>query len=238
MQDASQSYAKRSDLQKEVRDFPEPKISKSLLDPVDRISEILFGLIMALTFTCTISVADSGTMDVRAMLIAAIGCNIAWGLVDAVMSLLMKMTENGHNLRIFNFVRHTKNIQKAHMFIANALPPVIARVLEPDELEVIRQKLLKLQAVPTRVRLKVSDFRMALGIFMLVFLSTFPVAIPFILIEELNTALRTSNLVAIIMMFLCGWFLGKYSGRNKLIMGIAMCTIGTLLLLITISLGG
>lgn len=225
-------------MQKEVSDFPEPKISKSLLDPVDRISEILFGLIMALTFTCTISVADSGKTDIRAMLVAAIGCNIAWGLVDAVMSLMMKLTENGHNLKIFNFIRHTDNIQKAHTFIANALPPVIAKVLNPDELEVIRQKLLNLKETPKVIRLQASDFKMALGIFLLVFLSTFPVAIPFFFIEEIHTALRTSNFVAIVMMFLCGWFLGKYSGRNKFTMGITMCTIGTLLLLITIALGG
>lgn len=236
MQEISQPNTKISNITAKASDLPEPGISKHLLDPIDRISEILFGLIMALTFTCTISVA--GETDVRSMLVAAIGCNIAWGLVDAVMSLLMKLTENGHNLRIFNFIRHTKNIQKAHTYIANALPPVIAKVLEQDELELIRQKLLKLQEVPKVIRLKIIDFRMALGIFLLVFLSTFPVALPFFFMEDVKIALRTSNLVAIMMMFLCGWFLGKYSGRNKLIMGITMCTIGTALLLITIALGG
>ena len=33
--------------------------SKRVLEPIERISEVLFGLIMVLTFTCTFSVAES-----------------------------------------------------------------------------------------------------------------------------------------------------------------------------------
>jgi hypothetical protein len=33
---------------------------------------------MVLTFTGSLSVADAGRADVRAMLIGALGCNLAW----------------------------------------------------------------------------------------------------------------------------------------------------------------
>ena len=56
-----------------------------LLDPVARVSEILFGLIMAMTFTGTLGVATAGREDVRVLLVGTIGCNLAWGLVDAVV---------------------------------------------------------------------------------------------------------------------------------------------------------
>src|SRR5580765_2704307 len=85
----------------------EPRKSKRLLNPVERISEILFGLIMALTFTCTISVATADKADVREMLIGAIGCNFAWGLVDAIMYLLTGLAERGRGKIILNFVRKT-----------------------------------------------------------------------------------------------------------------------------------
>ena len=55
---------------------------RGVLDPIERISEILFGLIMALTFTGTLSAASAGRAEVREMLLGAIGCNLAWGLVD------------------------------------------------------------------------------------------------------------------------------------------------------------
>src|SRR4030095_1819511 len=50
------------------------KSSKRVLDPVERISEVLFGLIMVLTFTGSLSVAEAGRDDVRTMLICALGC--------------------------------------------------------------------------------------------------------------------------------------------------------------------
>ena len=42
------------------------KSSKRVLDPIDRVSEVLFGLIMVLTFTGSLSVAEAGrTMCAR-----------------------------------------------------------------------------------------------------------------------------------------------------------------------------
>ena len=42
-------------------------ISKRVLDPHERISEVLFGLIMVLTFTGSISIAEAGREDIRAV---------------------------------------------------------------------------------------------------------------------------------------------------------------------------
>ena len=64
-----------------------------LLEPLDRVSEILFGLIMAVTIVGSLSIATAGHTEVRAVLIGALGCNIAWGLVDAVMYVLRGMAE-------------------------------------------------------------------------------------------------------------------------------------------------
>src|SRR5262245_15177788 len=84
-----------------------PEKSKRLLDPVERVSEILFGLIMALTFTLTISVVEADNKEVRSMLTAALSCNIAWGIVDAVMFTLASLAARGHDRMILDFVRKT-----------------------------------------------------------------------------------------------------------------------------------
>jgi hypothetical protein len=39
--------------------------TKRILDPVERISEVLFGLIMVLTFTGSLSAAEAGRAEVR-----------------------------------------------------------------------------------------------------------------------------------------------------------------------------
>ena len=68
-----------------------------VLAPVERLSEILFGLIMALTVTSAVSVATADHMQIRTMLIAALGCNLAWGIIDAGMYLMARLGERGHN---------------------------------------------------------------------------------------------------------------------------------------------
>src|SRR5215471_1391345 len=77
-----------------------------LLDPIDRVSEILFGLFMVMTFTGTLSAATAGREDVRTMLIAAIGCNIAWGFVDGVMYILRTMVTRARGATLFAAARH------------------------------------------------------------------------------------------------------------------------------------
>jgi hypothetical protein len=104
--------------------------STVLLSPVERISEILFGVIMALTFTCTINIVEANRAEVRDTLIAAIGCNIAWGIVDAVMYLLSILAECGRNKKIVEFVRSTNDSARANAFIADALPPLLASVID------------------------------------------------------------------------------------------------------------
>jgi VIT family len=216
----------------------EPKLTRRLLDPVERISEILFGLIMALTFTCTFSVAESNSEDVRMMLVGAIGCNIAWGLVDAVMYILSVLSYRGHGARILHFIKGSDLSDRSRTHISSVLPPVVASVLSDDELEHIRQKLMTLPPEKMKVKLTWADFKTAFGIFLLVFLSTLPVAIPFMVIHEPQLALRVSNLVAIILMFVSGWFLAGYGGYNRLFMALCFTLLGASLVAVTILLGG
>ncbi|HYX66533.1 MAG TPA: hypothetical protein VE935_20125 [Burkholderiales bacterium] len=67
--------------------------SGRVLDPIERVSEVIFGVLMAMSFIGALSVASGGREEVRTAMIAALGCNIAWGLVDAVMYLVATLTE-------------------------------------------------------------------------------------------------------------------------------------------------
>ena len=66
---------------------------KAVLDPIDRVSEVIFGVLMAMTFIGAVNVAEAGNGEVRKVLIAALGCNIAWGLTDGIMYLVAMLTE-------------------------------------------------------------------------------------------------------------------------------------------------
>jgi VIT1/CCC1 family predicted Fe2+/Mn2+ transporter len=208
-----------------------------VLSPVDRISEILFGLIMALTFTGTLSVATAERSEVREMLIGALGCNVAWGLVDAVMFLLAALAERGRNIAILQEVRKAADPARARALILDALPPLVASTMQPAEVDVIRDRLSRVPE-PGRLSLTAADFRMAVAVFLLVFLATLPVALPFAFIHEAHRALRLSNGIALGMLFLGGYYLGGHAGRHPWGSGLLMLGIGVLLVWATIALGG
>jgi VIT1/CCC1 family predicted Fe2+/Mn2+ transporter len=212
--------------------------SQWLLNPTDRAAEILFGLIMALTFTCSIGIANKGPSELRQLLIAAIGCNLAWGIVDGTMYLIGILAQKSRSKTIVDSIRNAFNSETARQHISDALPPAVASAIGIEGLEQIRNKLISSPNTQSNVRLTIGDVKKALAIFFLVSISTFPVVIPFIFIEDAKLALRVSNLVAIVMMFFCGWSVAKYVGCNKWRMSIAMIAIGVALVAITIVLGG
>ncbi|HJS55216.1 MAG TPA: VIT1/CCC1 transporter family protein [Chitinophagaceae bacterium] len=221
-----------------TKNISTPGKKKLLLNTMDRVSEILFGLIMALTFTCSIGIANKAETEIRQLLIAAISCNLAWGLVDAIMFLVGVIAQRSRTRTILESIRNNPDPRKARKYISDTLPPVVASVTGEEELEKMRKNLIGLPGSDLVVRLTTRDFRKALVIFSLVFTSTFPVVIPFIFISNTQLALRISNLIAIVLMFLCGWALAGYVGYNKWIMSIGMTIIGIVLVFVTIALGG
>jgi hypothetical protein len=213
--------------------------SKSrVLSPLERFSEVVFGLIMVVTITGSLSVAEAGHAEIRTMLIGAIGCNTAWGIVDAVMYFFSVLAERGRALAVLRAVRVPADATGARALVADALPPLVANVLRESDLDFIRQELSRLPEPPARARLTGEDFRGAVGVFLLVFLSTFPVVVPFLFMTDAGRALRVSNVIAVVLLFLSGYGLGRYSGLRPVRVGIAMAAVGAGLAALAMALGG
>jgi len=211
---------------------------RRILDPMDRISEVLFALIMVLTFTCSFSVAGAGREEVRELVIGAAGCNLAWGVIDAAFYLLGSFSMLGQGILKLRAVTQTADPADAHQIIADSLPPLIASVLSSTELEQMREKLHRLSDLPARPHLRRDDWVGAAAVFLIIVLTTLPVLVPFALIRSAKPALRTSNGIAIVMLFLIGYAFGRHSGHRPLRMGLSMVILGGVLVAITISLGG
>ena len=217
---------------------PAYRSSRRVLEPPERISEVLFGLIMVLTITGSFSVAAAGHEDVRTMLIGAFGCNLAWGLIDAVMYLMNCLSTQAENVRAVLAVRRATDPQEAHRVIAGALPPLVASVFQPQELERVRLFLNGLPEPSAPPGLRARDCWGAVGVYLLVVLSTCPVVLPFLFVHEPMLALRISNAIAIGMLFLTGYAFGSVTGYHRWAMGTAMVGVGCVLVGLTIALGG
>ncbi len=70
------------------------------------LSELLFGLIMTLTFTLGAGMlVQEGPDAVRELLIATIGCNIAWGIIDGVFYINGQIFERARLARLGTMIR-------------------------------------------------------------------------------------------------------------------------------------
>jgi hypothetical protein len=215
---------------------PEPA-REPVLNPVDRVSEMLFGLFMALTFVGAVSVAHSGRAEIHAMLVAALGCNLAWGLVDAVMYLVRTVTDRGRAITLLRSVR-AADAPTGRRLIAESLSRVAARLVSDTEIEAIRGRIVAAASVPDRPRLKRDDLLAALAVFLLVVASTFPVALPFVVFADVGTAKAVSRIVALAMLFFGGMALGRYAGYGSWKVGLMMAGLGTALIAAVMALGG
>lgn len=86
---------------------------------MESISEILFALIMLLTFTCSFSVAGAGREEVRELVIGALGCNLAWGLIDAAFYLMGSFSMLSQRILKLKALRQAASQAEANQIIAD-----------------------------------------------------------------------------------------------------------------------
>jgi hypothetical protein len=208
------------------------------LDKPSRISEILFGLIMVLTFTGTISASTAGKQEVRELLWAALGCNIAWGLVDGIMYLMDVLVGRAYSVMQLNRIKKSKNTAESRDIIRDNLTPLVADLMENEDIDRLDEKLKNLPEVSVRKTFILKDFLIAGQIFILVFLVTLPVALPFLFIDNVALAMRVSNGIALLLLFMGGFSLARYSGLRPVITALTYTSIGVFLVALTMALGG
>jgi hypothetical protein len=83
-------------------------------------------LIMVLSFTGAISAATDAKEEIKELLWAALGCNVAWGFVDAIMYLLNILMERGHGLKVISKITTTDNPSENRETLRSEIQPVIA----------------------------------------------------------------------------------------------------------------
>jgi hypothetical protein len=211
------------------------------LDPASRLGEILFGLIMVLTVTLTagFTVAD-GKKGVRQLLLAAIGSNVAWGIIDASMYIMNAMVVRRGKIRLVEAVQRASDPGAALLLVKDRVEPELQELIGPEKAEAFSKSVLPhiVGAQITERILTKEDFYGALASFWLVFVSCLPAAIPFLIFSEPQVALRVSNFLLIAGLFYVGQKWADYAGKSRLAVGLAMVAVGLILVGVAILLGG
>lgn len=212
---------------------------RGTLDPGDSLGEILFGLIMVLTFTLgTRLLADEEPLDAVALMVAALGCNIAWGIIDGFLFILAQVYERRRRAALVNFLRNAST-EEAHQVLAEEISGGLAELADPAERHRFCDAVIAAvhRSVPT-TGVQADDIRGAIVAGLLVIATALPPLVTVLLIEDDMLALRVSNALLVALLFLAGWFWGKRVGARPWHAGLMIMLLGAIMALVAIPLGG
>jgi len=215
---------------------------RKYLDPGARITEVLFGLIMVLTFTLTAGLSVSeGKEGVRELLVAAIGCNIAWGIIDGAFYIMGELFSRGRRLRLARALRAAPNEAAAVAAVSRELDDTLEPVTSADGRRCLYKDIVQVvsRTEPPKNGIRKEDLYGALASFWLVFFSALPAAVPFLIFrDQPHFALRVSNGLLLALLFLVGWKWAEFTGGRRLVTGVVMTLLGGVLVATAIALGG
>lgn len=212
------------------------------LDPASSLGEVLFGLIMTLTFTLGAGVLlqGEGREGARELLMATIGCNIAWGIIDGALYIVGQVFDRGRLLRLGQRIRESRDDAAAQGLVAGELDPMFERLSSEQERRSFYAAIVsRVRAQePHHTRVTREDLLGAAVCFWLVFFSSLPAAIPFFFIDDPWIALRVSNAVLLGLMFYAGYVWAKDTLARPWIAGFFFLLGGLGLVVVAIALGG
>jgi VIT1/CCC1 family predicted Fe2+/Mn2+ transporter len=211
------------------------------LDPGESLGEILFGLIMTLTFTLGAGIlVKEGPDAARELLVATIGCNIAWGIIDGVLYMSGQLFERSRLARFGAVIRRAAGEEDAARIAAGALADIVGPVAAPEDLAQFSRRVANhvRSSPPAQIGVTRTDVYGALASFWLVFFSSIPAALPFLLIDDAWIALRVSNAILLGLLFFVGYRWARYTTLRPWLAGLGLLLVGVALVLIAIRLGG
>jgi VIT1/CCC1 family predicted Fe2+/Mn2+ transporter len=217
-------------------------IAGKYLDPASSLSEVLFGLIMTLTFTlgAGLTLQEEGREGARELLIATFGCNIAWGVIDGVLYIVGRLFERGRRKRLALAIQRTPDDAEAITLVAGEFDELLAPVTSVEERQSLYQRVagrLRSGTIPPN-RMTREDLAGAVASFWLVFFASLPAAIPFLFIDDAWWALRVSNVLLLALLFIAGHAWGRHAVARPWLAGLVFLLGGTVLVTATIALGG
>ncbi len=212
------------------------------VDPTTSLGEILFGLIMTLTFTlgAGIIIEDEGREGARQLLIAVIGCNIAWGIIDGALYLVGELFGRGRLRRIGRMIRQSPTRTRAEALVAGELDELLGEITSDAERASLYRRIVENVHAkpPTANSLTRDDITGALMSCLLVILTSIPAAIPFLLFDDARFALRLSNGILLALLFITGFMWAKHTLSRPWIVGLSFLAGGIVLVVVAIALGG
>ncbi len=212
--------------------------SANALEPSDRYLEVMFGVIMALSFTSAVSVSHEGSAEIHHLLWAVICCNVAWGIIDGLTFMINSMIGRSRKNVLYHSILNAKTKEEGVKITKRELQPFVAGIIPEEQVNALYDKMMQLPPPPKHYLFNVTEVKNAIIIFLINFISTLPVALPFLIMSDAIKAKIMSDLISVCILFYCGYAMAKYSGFKPWLSGLGMVLLALCFFMLTKILGG
>ena len=221
----------------------------TILDPIDRMSETIFSILIVLIFTLAyralallpINNDILALDDSLTIFRAALGAVVAWGIIDAIMYAVISVFERSDRVRFLNEVKASPTQKSGVDVIAEEFDYIFEPITEDTQRESIYEQIYQTlkHMQPKKIKVETEDLLGAGAVFVAAIVAVIPSLFPLVLFRyNLTLALRLSNLFSLLMLFITGYRWGKYSGYKPLVTGLIIMSIAILMVVLAIPLGG
>jgi hypothetical protein len=133
-------------------------------------------MLLSVTLTAGLSVAE-GPAGVRQLLVAALGCNIAWGIIDAIMYVMSCMTARAEKAHFIHAIQSAPDASAALDIVRVEIEPRFEALTGPENREVVCRSICEYlaRAEAPKTSMTKEDLYGAVACFLLLFLSCLPV---------------------------------------------------------------
>lgn len=213
---------------------------KNNLSTGDRLTEIFYGVFMVSVVTGMINATrdPSDPFAEWAMLIAALGVNISWGIIDGLTNVIGGLIDRADEDRLINSLRADKNnSQLKDKLLEDLQDSAVGHLNDSERIRVADMILAESPEESKKYFPSKDDYKIALAVFLIDFITIFPVVLPFIIFQDADRAVFFSHTIAVILFFLIGYYWALHLNWNKLKTGIILAVIGATVIAVSFYFG-
>jgi hypothetical protein len=211
------------------------------LSPGERLAEVLFGLIMTLSFTLGAGVLlRDDPSAARSLLAAVLGCNVAWGIIDGALLIVGRAFERSRPIRLARALREVGDGEDPLAPVSAELDDLLEPLTDPTTRAVLYARIAERvrDESPVPLRIPRHDWLAAAGVFWLVFFASIPAVLPFLIVPDRWLALRISNLLLLTLLFFVSYRWAAHTSIRPWRAAFCVTAVGVCLVAIAVSLGG
>ncbi|MGN0137698.1 MAG: hypothetical protein ACI381_03715 [Candidatus Methanomethylophilaceae archaeon] len=190
------------------------------------IQEVLYGFIMALIYVTAARIGILRYTDTLNLVILIIGMNFTWGLIDAVVFYMVDVFDQRKFVRIMSAcdLPHERKVE----MMLDEFSGTPLDILDPEDERRICEEILSktMESESERLSDRMAMRDSAVACFIITILTTIPIVVPLLLIEDTEIALAVASGLSSICLFFIGFRMERYLGVNRWAAGLFLTAIG------------